>query len=51
MNWEINKELTDLHPILSPLSLNKYEKLAVPHSINDLKPLILRERDRIGITL
>jgi len=36
-----NKELADLHPILSPSPLIKYEKLVIPHSINERKPLDL----------
>jgi len=35
-----NKELTDLHPILSPSPSIKYEKFIIPHSINERKPLV-----------
>ena len=44
-----NKELADLHPTLSPPPSLKYEKLVVPHSINERKPFVLYEIKRLSI--
>jgi len=35
-----NKELTDLHSILSPSPSMKYEKFIISHAINERKPLL-----------
>jgi len=43
------KELADLHPTLSPPPSLKYEKLVVPHSINERKPFVLYEIKRLSI--
>ena len=44
-----NKELTNLHPILSPSPSIKYEKFKIPHPNNKRKHLVLWKNNRVDI--